>query len=112
MQTKPGTMSTITDVLEGLRQKHNDNEFTISNDGFTTKNGKFYKPEDLTIIKTYRFEGESDPADSSIIYLIEAKDVVYCMVAFGVYSTHEEEIYDDLIKKIPVQERDEQLIFQ
>ena len=114
MQTRPTAMTTITDVLEGLRQKHNDNEFTISKDGFTTNNGKFYKPEELTIIKTYRFEGESDPADSSIIYLIEAKDgtVGYSMDAYGVYSTHEEENYDDLIKKIPVQERDEQLIFQ
>ena len=113
MQTKPTAMTTLTDVLENLRQKHKDNEFTISKDGFTTNTGKFYKPEDLTIIKTYRFERESDPADSSIVYLIEAKDgtIGYSMDAYGVYSTHEEANYDDLIKKIPVQERDEQLIF-
>jgi hypothetical protein len=114
MQTRPTAMTTLTDVLERLRQKHRDNEFTISNDGFTTNNGQMYKPEDLTIIKTYRFEGESDPADSSIVYLIEAKDgtIGYSIDAYGVYSTHEEENYDDLIKKIPVQERDEQVIFE
>jgi len=116
MQTRPTAMTTLTDVLERLRQKHSDNEFTINEtgDGFTTKNGKQYKPEDLTIIKTYRFEGESDPADSSIVYLIEAKDhtIGYSLDAYGVYSTHEEDHYDDLIKKIPVQERDEQVIFE
>lgn len=113
MQTRPTAMTTLTDVLEGLRQKHSDNEFTISDDAFTTKTGKIYKPEDLTIIKTYRFEGESDPADSSIVYLIEAKDgtIGYSIDAYGVYSTHEEANYDELMKRIPVQERDEQLIF-
>jgi hypothetical protein len=112
MQTRPTAMTTLTDVLEGLRQKHNDNEFKIDKEGFST-NGKFYKPEELTIIKTYRFEGESDPADSSIVYLIEARDgtIGYSIDAYGVYSTHEEDNYDDLIKKIPVQERDEQVIF-
>lgn len=113
METKPSEMTTLTVVLEKLRQQHNDNEFTITKDGFTTTNGKFYKPEDLIIIKTYRFEGESDPADSSIVYLIQANDgtIGYTMDAYGVYSTHEEKNYDDLIKKIPVQEREEQAIF-
>lgn len=114
METKPTAMTTLTDVLERLRQQHKDNEFKINKDGFSVGNDKLYKPEDLTIIKTYRFEGESDPGDSSIIYVIEANDgtLGYSIDAYGVYSTHEEENYDDLIKKIPIQERDEQLIFQ
>jgi hypothetical protein len=113
METKPSEMTTLTAVLEKLRHQHNDNEFTISENGFTTTNGKFYKPEDLTIIKTYRFEGPSDPADSSIVYLIQANDgtMGYSMDAYGAYTTHEEVNYDDLIKKIPVQEREEQAIF-
>jgi hypothetical protein len=112
METKPSEMTTLTAVLEKLRQEHSDNEFIPKNDGFTTK-GKFYKPEDLTMIKTYRFEGESDPADSSIVYIIEAKDgtLGYSMDAYGAYSTQEAGNYDDLIKKIPVQEREEQAIF-
>jgi hypothetical protein len=106
-------MTTLTAVLEKLRQQHNDNEFTIADDGFTTSNGKKYKPEDLTIIRTYRFEGESDPADSSIVYLIEANDgtMGYSMDAYGAYSTQDANNYDDLIKRIPVQEREEQAIF-
>jgi hypothetical protein len=113
METKPSEMTTLTAVLEKLRHQHNDNEFIISKDGFTTTNGKFYKPEDLTIIKTYRFEGQSDPADSSIVYVIQANDgtMGYTMDAYGVYSTHEEVNYDDLIKQIPVEEREEQVIF-
>ena len=114
METKPSEMTTLTAVLEKLRQQHHDNEFTVKDDGFTTTNGKLYKPEDLTIIKTYRFEGASDPGDSSIVYLIQANDgtMGYTMDAYGVYTTHNEvDNYDDLIKRIPVQEREEQAIF-
>ena len=112
METKPSEMTTSTAVLEKLRQQHQDNEFMITKDGFTI-NDKTYKPEDLTIIKTYRFEGASDPGDSSIIYLIQANDgtIGYTMDAYGAYSTHDDENYDDLIKKLPVQEREEQEIF-
>ena len=77
--------------------KRQDNEFTITPEGFTIGNGKFYKPEDLTIIKTYRFEGESDPSDASILYVIEANDglIGYSIDAYGVYSNHEDDGYDD-----------------
>ena len=107
-------MTTLSSILERLRVKKQDNEFTMTEKGFTTDNSKFYQPEDLKIIRTYRFEGESDPSDSSIIYLIEANDglIGYSMDAYGVYSDHEDDGYDDFIRKIPVEEREEQQIFQ
>jgi len=114
METKPSEMTTLTAVLEKLRKQHNDIEFTPKDDGFTTTSGKLYKPDELTIIKTYRFEGPSDPGDNSIVYIIQANDgtMGYSMDAYGVYTTHNEvDNYDDLIKKIPVEEREEQVIF-
>lgn len=114
IETKPGEMSTVTAVLEKLRIKKRDKEFRMTAEGFTAGNGKYYNPEDLKIIKTYRFEGESDPSDSSIIYVIEANDglIGYSMDAYGVYSDHDDDGYDDFIRKISVEERDEQQIFQ
>ncbi|MEO6452546.1 MAG: hypothetical protein ABIN97_00630 [Ginsengibacter sp.] len=114
VENKPGEMSTVSTVLEKLRIKKHDKEFRMTPEGFTPGTGKFYKPEDLKIIRTYRFEGESDPSDSSIIYLIEAADglVGYSMDAYGVYSDHDDDGYDDFIRKIPVEEREDQQIFQ
>lgn len=111
---KPGEMTTLSGVLEKLRLKKRDKEFRMTEGGFTAGTGKFYQPEELKIIRTYRFEGESDPSDSSIIYLLEANDglVGYSLDAYGVYSEHEDDGYDDFIRKIPVEERDEQQIFQ
>ena len=110
---KPSVMNTLSQILEKLRIKRQDNEFTITPQGFTTTSGKFYQPEELMIIKTYRFEGETDPGDMSVVYILEANDgtIGYTMDAYGVYSNHGDDGYDDFIRKIPVQDRDEQLIF-
>jgi hypothetical protein len=105
-------MQTLSQILEKLRLKRHDNDFQIVDGQFTTNNGNKYKPADLTIIKTYRFEGESDPSDSSILYIIEANDglIGYSIDAYGVYSNHDND-YDEFIRLIKVTERDEQLIF-
>lgn len=106
-------MTTLTSVLEKLRIKRKDIEFVMTAEGFTPKNGKYYNPEDLQIIKTYRFEGESDPSDSMVLYIIEANDglIGYSLDAYGAYSNHEDDGYDDFLRKIPVQDREEQQIF-
>jgi hypothetical protein len=107
-------MSTLSGVLEKLRVKKIDNEFKWTPDGFTIGKGKFYEPSDLKIIKVYRFEGDSDPSDSSVLYIIEANDglIGYSMDAYGVYSNHdEEEGYDNFVRKVPLEDREEQLLF-
>ena len=99
-------MTTLSSVLEKLRLKQENHEFRWTEEGFTAGKGKIYQPEDLKIIKTYRFEGESDPSDSSILYVIEANDhlVGYSLDAYGLYSNHEgEDGYDNFIRRIPVQ---------
>jgi hypothetical protein len=114
MSITPGEMTTVSSVLEKLRIKKRDNEFRMTEEGFGTGNGKFYTPDQLTIIKTYRFEGDSDPSDSSIIYLIEADNglIGYSLDAYGAYSNHEDDGYDDFIRKIAMEERDEQIILE
>lgn len=109
---KPAEMTTSSSILEKLRLKRQDNEFTMTPEGFTAGKGKFYTPDELKIIKTFRFEGDSNPDDSSIIYVIEANDglIGYSMDSYGMYSNHEAS-YDEFITKIPVEDRDEQLIF-
>ena len=114
MSITPGEMTTLSSVLEKLRLKKRDNEFRMTKDGFGIGNGKCYTPDQLKIIKTYRFEGDSDPADSSIVYVLEAENglIGYSMDAYGAYSDHEDDGYDDFIRKIPMEERDEQIIFE
>jgi len=112
-QQEKEEMTTLSGVLEKLRLKKEDNEFRWTEEGFTAGKGKTYQPEELTILKTYRFEGESDPADSSILYVIEANEdhlTGYSIDAYGMYSNHEsEEGYDNAIRRIPVRDHEEQV---
>lgn len=108
-------MATLSQVLEKLRVRKLDNEFRWENGQFTAGKGKTYNPEDLTIVKTFRFEGDSNPSDSSILYIIEANDglIGYSIDSYGVYSNHDdEEGYDNFIRKINIEDRDEQLFFE
>jgi len=108
-------MATLSQVLEKLRVRKIDNEFRLENGQFTAGKGKTYNPEELAIVKTFRFEGDSNPSDSSILYIIEANDglIGYSLDSYGVYSNHDdEEGYDNFIRKINVEDRDEQLFFE
>ncbi len=109
MTTTSEEMTTLSTILEKLRMEKHDNEFRMSNEGFGIGNGKYYQPQDLKIIRTYRFEGDSNPSDSSILYLIEANDglIGYSIDAYGAYSNHGNDGYDEFLKSIPVQERKE-----
>ncbi len=98
------SMNTTTEVLESLRLKKMDNEFRWTPEGFNAGKGKNYQPEELEIVKTFRFEGASDPSDTSILYVIRANDGMtgYSLDAYGVYSSHDDEGgYDNFIRRIP-----------
>lgn len=112
---KPNEMTSLTAVLEKLRQKNMNNEFTWTEEGFTAGKGKVYQPEELKIIKVFRFEGDSDPGDENVIYLLEANDglIGYSMDAYGVYTSQENALeYNNFMRRIPVENREDQLIFE
>ena len=113
MPTSKIEMTTLSAVMEKLRLNKWDNEFVMEKNGFCAGTGKYYEPHDLKIIRTYRFEGDSDPSDNVILYVIEAKDgmIGYSLDAYGAYSNHDDAKYDDFIRKIPMEERDEQILF-
>ena len=95
-------MDTISTVLNTLKLRKQDNEFIINQTGQLCFNGKSYSQDDIKIIRTYRFEGESDPADAAIIYLVMAYDGVigYSLDAYGVYTNHRNDGYADLIQQM------------
>lgn len=113
--TRPDQMTSLVQVLEKLRLEKKDNEFRWTPEGFTAGRGKTYQPEDLKIVKTFRFEGESNPDDSSVLYVIEANDglIGYSLDTYGAGSSHDdEEGYDNFMRKIPVEDHEDQLKFE
>ncbi|MDE1192618.1 MAG: hypothetical protein PW786_10840 [Arachidicoccus sp.] len=109
---QPGKMNTLTEVLNNLKQKKADTEFEWK-ENLLQAQGKKYPVDSLQIIKTYRFEGESDPDDSAILYIIKTNDglVGYTLDAYGAESNYDE-AYDNFIRQIPIAGHDEQLEFE
>lgn len=57
-------------VLEGYTD-----DFKISDKGLKSlKSEKIYQPEQINIVNFFRFEGQSDPAENTIMYVIETTD--------------------------------------
>ena len=61
----------------------------VTKDGlYSTERDKTYAPNEITIIDFFRFEGQSDPADNAILYVIETEDGCKGMLidSYGAYS--------------------------
>jgi hypothetical protein len=68
-------MKTMVSCLNSLLSKGYEAQFKVTAAGLESlSTGKSYKPEEIRIPNFYRFEGESDPADNSILYAIETVD--------------------------------------
>ena len=87
-------------------------EFLFTDQGFTIDHQRHYGAGDLQIIKVYRFEGNSDPSDTSILYVLETKEGQkgYSLNAYGVYDNHGED-YDNFLREVPEKDHGEQLKF-
>ncbi|MBD2723419.1 MULTISPECIES: hypothetical protein [Hymenobacter] len=88
-------------------------ENKLTKDGFTqdfnvvdgrlqtigSDSNKSYAPDEVTIVDFYRFEGESNPDDMSILYAIEANDGVRGTIssAYGVYADSDT---DEFLKQV------------
>ena len=68
-------MDTLSEVMKKLKDNGYTDDFEIEKDLLVGKEtDKKYHADELTIKKIYRFEGDSDPADMSILYAIETND--------------------------------------
>ncbi len=80
---------TMADAVRGLRARGFTADFTIRTEtGEASAAGRSFKAEDLTIVEHHRFEGMSDPDDSSILFAIEGSDGTKGLLvdAYGVYA--------------------------
>lgn len=67
--------NTLVEAISDGQRKGYDIDFNLTENQLESKALKQkWNPEELTVVKFYRFEGESNPSDNSILYLIETKD--------------------------------------
>lgn len=68
-------MKTLVSLLNSLVTSGFETQFKAVRNGLRSlTTNKIHKPEEVKVLNFYRFEGESDPADNSILYAIETAD--------------------------------------
>lgn len=111
----PKPMLTLSEVMEKLRQKGITKEILMNEDKkFVLRDeGIVYKPEDLKIIRTYRFEGASDPGDNVALFLIKDHYGNLAMIidSYGADSNYDGPEFDEFLKSIPEEEEKEEFDF-
>lgn len=82
-------LKTLSQCMNALKKHGYKKDFMILDEGLkSTETDRVYKPDEIKIVNFYRFEGESDPADMSILYVIETVDGVKGTLsdAYGTYA--------------------------
>lgn len=75
-------MTTMVNCTANLTAQGYTENFIANEEGLEApSNNKIYRPDQVRINSFYRFEGESDPADNSILYAVETHDGVKGLVA-------------------------------
>lgn len=104
-------MLTLSQVMEKLREKGITDEIRMTDDKKFVISGteKSYRSEDLKIIRTYRFEGASDPGDNVALYLVEDLYGNKAMIidSYGADSNYDGREFDEFIKSLPTDEKEE-----
>lgn len=107
----PKPMLTLSQVMEKLREKGITDEIRMTDDKKFVISGteKSYRSEDLKILRTYRFEGASDPADNMALYLVEDLYGNKAMIidSYGASSNYDGREFDEFIKSLPTEEKEE-----
>ncbi|MCT3661476.1 hypothetical protein HZR00_02945 [Elizabethkingia anophelis] len=103
-------MTTLVQVMNTLKRRGVDKEIQMNeNKKFVLQNSdKEYQPEDLTIIKVYRFEGDSNPSDNAVLYLVEdtTGQKAYIIDSYGAESNYAGPEFNNFLTGIAVNERE------
>lgn len=82
-------MKSLATCLKKMVTEGYTEDFQITDNGLESlRKHSSYKPEQIQVVNFFRFEGESDPDDNAILYVIETEDGTKGTLidAYGVYN--------------------------
>ncbi len=83
--------TSLSVAIRELQEEGYTEDFNLCNAGVENKTKKTIYPADkLEVVKYYRFEGKSNPADNTVLYVIETAtgEKGLLVDAYGAYSGH------------------------
>ena len=95
--------STLSETMNELRKEGYTEDFNLRQNCLECRNGQFKVfADEFKVDKYFRFEGASNPSDSSILYAIssDSKNLKGLLVnGYGIYS---EPATDEMLEKLEI----------
>jgi hypothetical protein len=92
---------TLLAAINGLRAEGYNLDFNINFDSLLCQqSGICLNPAQFEIVQHYRFEGNSDPDDSSILYAIESLDGTMKGLLVNAYGVYSDAVSDEMVRKL------------
>jgi hypothetical protein len=82
-------MKSLTSCLAKIVNDGYSEDFKVTDNGLeAVQHQRAYSPAEIQVINFFRFEGESDPDDNAILYVIETSDGIKGTLvdSYGTYS--------------------------
>ncbi|MCB0707190.1 MAG: hypothetical protein KDC34_17860 [Saprospiraceae bacterium] len=97
---------TQLEALNALSLKGYKSDFRVEDGKFILReNKKKYNPGELKIVEYHRFEGMSNPADSSVVFAILAADG-HRGILTSAYGTYSDPALMELLEKIQIKRQE------
>ena len=91
---------TLVEAIQDLKKEGYSYDFNLLDHAISAKNLAIaFGPKDFDVKAVFRFEGMSNPSDSSILYAIETNNGVKGILtdSYGVYSG---QVSDEMMEKL------------
>lgn len=96
---------TLSETIDDLRKEGYVEDFNLRQNCLECRNGDFKVfAEDFKIDKFFRFEGESNPSDSAILYAISSDRHQLKGVLVNAYGIYSETLTDEMLRKLEMRE--------
>jgi len=94
---------TLSEVMNDLRKEGYVEDFNLQQNCLECRNGQFKVfADEFKIDKFYRFEGQSNPSDQSILYAISSDRHQLKGVLVNAYGIYSETVTDEMLQKLDV----------
>ncbi len=94
---------TLSETMNNLRKEGYVEDFNLKQNCLECRNGEYQVfADDFKVDKFYRFEGESNPSDSSILYAISSDKHNLKGVLVNAYGVYSDPVTDEMMKKLSV----------
>jgi hypothetical protein len=92
---------TLSGTMNELRKEGYVEDFNLQQNCLECRNGQFRVfAEDFKIDKYFRFEGQSNPSDQSILYAISSDKHQLKGVLVNAYGIYSEAVTDEMLEKL------------